>query len=85
MLGTVCCSTAVSWAIVVTSVFSVAVSCSIPTAFSSSAGEKEFGLYNILGMEKRHLAKVIFWETAMMRGRVSLTIGTGPRACFWTS
>lgn len=25
--------------------------------------KKEFGLYNILGMEKRHIAKVIFMET----------------------
>ena len=25
--------------------------------------KKEFGLYNILGMEKRHIAKVMLWET----------------------
>ena len=25
--------------------------------------KKEFGLYNILGMEKKHLSRVIFWET----------------------
>lgn len=25
---------------------------------------KEFGLYNILGMEKKHITKVIFWEIA---------------------
>ncbi len=24
---------------------------------------KELGLFNILGMEKRHLAKIMFWET----------------------
>ena len=27
---------------------------------------KEMGLYSILGMEKRHIAKVIFWETAIL-------------------
>ena len=26
--------------------------------------KKEFGLYNILGMEKRHIAKILFIETA---------------------
>jgi len=25
--------------------------------------KKEFGLYNILGMEKRHIARLMFWET----------------------
>ena len=25
--------------------------------------KKEFGLYNILGMEKRHLGRVVFWES----------------------
>ncbi len=25
--------------------------------------KKEFGLYNILGLEKRHIAKVMLWET----------------------
>lgn len=25
--------------------------------------KKELGLYNILGMEKRHIARIIFWET----------------------
>ena len=27
--------------------------------------KKEFGLYNILGMEKKHIARVMFWETVM--------------------
>ena len=31
--------------------------------FSGQAQEKEFGLYNILGLEKRHIAKVMLWET----------------------
>ncbi len=25
---------------------------------------REFGLYNVLGMEKRHIGRVLFWETA---------------------
>ena len=25
--------------------------------------QKELGLYNILGMEKRHMARLLFWET----------------------
>lgn len=35
---------------------------------------KEFGLYNVLGLEKKHIAKVIFWETAMV-GAISILIG----------
>ena len=27
---------------------------------------KEFGLYNILGMEKKHIGRVVFWEMAMV-------------------
>ena len=33
-------------------------------AFLIKQRAKEFGLYNILGMEKKHIAKVIFWEIA---------------------
>lgn len=36
--------------------------------------KKEFGLFNILGMEKKHIAKVIFWETVYVTG-ISLTAG----------
>jgi len=35
---------------------------------------KEFGLYNILGMGKKNIAKVLFWETAII-GSVSITGG----------
>lgn len=59
--------------IVVTSVFSV-VFLFYTNSFLMRRRKKEFGLYNILGMEKRHLARLIFWETAMMLA-VSLTIG----------
>lgn len=27
--------------------------------------KKEFGLFNILGMEKKHIAKIVFWETTI--------------------
>ncbi len=26
---------------------------------------REFGLYNVLGMEKRHIGRILFWETAI--------------------
>lgn len=28
--------------------------------------KKEFGLYSVLGMEKRHLLRVVFWETGLV-------------------
>ncbi|WP_010246251.1 ABC transporter permease [Acetivibrio cellulolyticus] len=36
--------------------------------------KKELGLYNILGMEKRHIAKILFFETAIT-GVVSIITG----------
>lgn len=36
--------------------------------------KKEFGLFNILGMEKKHIAKVIVWETFFVTV-ISLAIG----------
>lgn len=36
--------------------------------------KKEFGLLNILGMEKKHIARIIFWETLFVTA-VSLVIG----------
>ncbi len=36
--------------------------------------KKELGLYNILGMEKRHIAKVLLWETVFS---VILAVGGG--------
>lgn len=36
--------------------------------------KKELGLYNILGMEKRHIAKILFYET-IMTGVVSIITG----------
>lgn len=36
--------------------------------------KKELGLYNILGMDKRHVAKVLFWETIFLT-LISMIIG----------
>ncbi len=36
--------------------------------------KKEFGLYNILGMGKRHLALVLLWETVMIAA-ITLVVG----------
>ena len=38
--------------------------------------KKEFGLYQILGMGKRHLAFIIFWE-ALIVAAIALAAGTG--------
>ncbi|MBR4289697.1 MAG: ABC transporter permease [Oscillospiraceae bacterium] len=35
------------------------------SSFLMRRRKKEFGLYNILGMGKRHLSMVVFWETVM--------------------
>ena len=37
--------------------------------------KKEFGLYNILGMGKRHLALVLLWETVIIAA-ITLVVGT---------
>ncbi len=49
--------------------------------------KKELGLYNILGMEKRHIANLMFRET-VMTALVSMVLGLGlgvlfSRAMFW--
>lgn len=36
--------------------------------------KREFGLYNVLGMEKRHIGRVLFWETVFAFG-ASLLLG----------
>ncbi|MEY8517032.1 ABC transporter permease [Lachnospiraceae bacterium 29-84] len=35
-------------------------------SFLMKRRKKEFGLFNILGMEKRHIGKLMFWETLMI-------------------
>ncbi len=59
--------------IVVTSVFSV-VFLFYTNSFLMRRRKKEFGLYNILGMEKRHLARLLLWETALM---LIISLGLG--------
>ncbi|NLL38400.1 MAG: ABC transporter permease [Clostridiales bacterium] len=40
--------------------------------------KKELGLYNILGMEKRHIARVLFWETVITGiGSIALGLSCG--------
>ena len=36
---------------------------------------KEFGLYNMLGMDKRGIGKIVFWESLIVSG-ISLVLGT---------
>jgi putative ABC transport system permease protein len=36
--------------------------------------KKEFGLFNILGMEKKHIARIMFWET-LFAAVISLCVG----------
>ena len=45
-------------------------------SFISKKRKKEFGLLNILGMEKRHIARVLFMET-LYSAVISLAIGFG--------
>ncbi len=44
------------------------------SAFLSRRRKMEFGLYNILGMDKGNIARVLFWET-VMTGGISLAAG----------
>lgn len=43
-------------------------------SFLMKRRKREFGLYNILGMEKKHLGRVVFWETADVAA-ISLAAG----------
>jgi ABC-type antimicrobial peptide transport system permease subunit len=47
---------------IVVVLFSFALLC-YTNGFLMKRRQKELGLYNILGMEKRHLARLLFWET----------------------
>ncbi len=46
----------------VVALFSFALLC-YTNGFLMKRRQKELGLYNILGMEKRHLARLLLWET----------------------
>jgi putative ABC transport system permease protein len=43
-------------------------------SFLTKRRKKEFGLFNILGMEKKHIARIIFWET-LFTAVISLGVG----------
>lgn len=43
-------------------------------AFLIRRRKKEFGLYNILGMEKRHIGVILFWET-LITALIALAAG----------
>lgn len=43
-------------------------------SFLMKRRKKEFGLFNILGMEKRHIGKMMFWETVIV-GSISIVGG----------
>lgn len=45
-------------------------------SFLMKRRKKEFGLFNILGMEKRHIGKMMFWETSIV-GIVCILGGLG--------
>ena len=46
----------------VVALFSFALLC-YTNGFLMKRRQKELGLYNVLGMEKRHMARLLFWET----------------------
>ena len=48
--------------VIVVAIFSV-IFLYYTNSFLIKRRKKELGLYNILGMEKRHIAKVMLWET----------------------
>ncbi len=43
-------------------------------SFLMKRRKKEFGLFNILGMEKRHIGKMMFWELLIVAG-ISIFLG----------
>ena len=45
-------------------------------SFLTKQRRREIALYNVLGMEKRHLARMLFWETADV-GILTLAVGLG--------
>ena len=47
---------------IIVALFSFALIC-YTNGFLMKRRQKELGLYNILGMEKRHLSRLLFWET----------------------
>lgn len=58
---------------VVTGLFSV-IFLFYTNSFLVKRRKKEFGLFNILGMDKKHIGKVMCWETVLVAG-ISLVVG----------
>lgn len=58
---------------VVTAIFS-AVFLFYTNSFLVKRRKKEFGLFNILGMEKRHIGKIMMWESIFV-ATISIVIG----------
>lgn len=61
-----------SWIIIIFSVIFLFYT----NSFLMRRRRKEFGLYNILGMDKFNIGRVLFWETAITAA-VSLVVGLG--------
>ena len=74
-IGSDTLSFALQLGVAVTSLFSV-IFLFYTNSFLIKRRKKEFGLYNILGMEKKHLGRVVFWETAVIL-LISLALGFG--------
>ncbi len=51
-------------------------------SFLMKQRKREYGLYNVLGMEKRHIGKILFFETALS-GIVSVISGSGLGILFY--
>lgn len=66
-------SFALQLGVIVTSLFSV-IFLFYTNSFLIKRRKKEFGLYNILGMEKKHLGRVVLWETVIILV-ISLALG----------
>lgn len=50
-------------------------------SFLTRRRKKEFGLYNILGMDKWNLARILIWESLIITG-ISLTVGLAAGVIF---
>ena len=50
-------------------------------SFLMSRRKTEFGLYGVLGLEKRHVARIIFWENLILSGG-GLLLGLAAGAVF---
>lgn len=65
--------TILAWAAIITGIFS-AIFLFYTNSFLVKQRKKEFGLYQVLGMDKRNLAKMMKWET-ILTVIFSLTMG----------